>query len=84
MTLPYSQFIWDKISPLWYLQFPWRFLEFAALFSALLAGSLNKNAGNFVGSPSNFYKCEIFCSSKIITGSYRSNTIIRLSGEMGG
>ncbi len=42
MTLPYSQFIWDKISPLWYLQFPWRFLEFAALFSALLAGSLNK------------------------------------------
>lgn len=42
MTLPYSQFIWDIISPLWYLQFPWRFLEFAALFSALLAGSLNK------------------------------------------
>ncbi len=40
MTLPYSQFIWDLIPPLWYLQFPWRFLEFAALFSALLAGSV--------------------------------------------
>ena len=42
MTLPYSQFIWDKIPQLWYLQFPWRFLEFAALFSALLVGNLNK------------------------------------------
>lgn len=39
MTLDYSRTIWDLFSPLWYLQFPWRFLEFAALFSALLAGS---------------------------------------------
>ncbi|MBI5465542.1 hypothetical protein HY946_02940, partial [Candidatus Gottesmanbacteria bacterium] len=34
----YSQFIWDRIKPLWYLQFPWRFLVFAALFSSLLSG----------------------------------------------
>ncbi|MDO8515444.1 MAG: hypothetical protein Q7S14_03010, partial [bacterium] len=40
MTTEYSSFIWDKIPQLWYLQFPWRFLEFAALFSSLLAGSL--------------------------------------------
>ena len=40
MTLPYSQFVWDRIPPLWYLQFPWRFLEFAALFTAVLAGLL--------------------------------------------
>lgn len=38
MTLPYSQFVWNIIPPLWYLQFPWRFLEFAVLFSAFLAG----------------------------------------------
>lgn len=38
MTLDYSQFFWDHLQPLWYLQFPWRFLEFAALFNALLAG----------------------------------------------
>ncbi|MDO8514867.1 MAG: hypothetical protein Q7S14_00030, partial [bacterium] len=40
MTTEYSSFIWDKIPQLWYLQFPWRFLEFAVLFSSLLAGSL--------------------------------------------
>lgn len=40
MTLPFSQFIWDKISLLWYLQFPWRFLEFVALFSSLIAGAI--------------------------------------------
>lgn len=39
MTTEYSTFIWDHIQPLWYLQFPWRFLEFAALFSSLLAGA---------------------------------------------
>jgi len=33
----HSQFIWDRIKPLWYLQFPWRFLIFTALFSSLLA-----------------------------------------------
>jgi len=38
MTTDYSIFIWDKISYLWYLQFPWRFLTFAAIFIALLGG----------------------------------------------
>lgn len=36
----YSQFIWDKLPPLWYVQFPWRFLVFTALFASLLAGGL--------------------------------------------
>ncbi len=39
MTTDYSRFLWDHLSLLWYLQFPWRFLEFAALFSSLLAGA---------------------------------------------
>ncbi len=39
MTVPLSKFIWDNISLLWYLQFPWRFLEFTALFSSFLAGA---------------------------------------------
>ncbi len=37
----HSKFIWDKIEFLWYIQFPWRFIIFATLFSSLLAGSLS-------------------------------------------
>jgi hypothetical protein len=40
MTSFHSQLIWDRLKPLWYLQFPWRFLIFAALFSSLLAGGM--------------------------------------------
>ncbi len=40
MTQPFSKFVWDKLPVLWYLQFPWRFLEFSALFSAILAGAM--------------------------------------------
>lgn len=40
MTTGYSKIIWDNILPLWYLQFPWRFLEFAAFFSSILAGAI--------------------------------------------
>lgn len=40
MTSFHSQFIWDRLKPLWYLQFPWRFLVFAAFFSSLLSGGL--------------------------------------------
>lgn len=39
MTTEYSRPIWDNIQSLWYLQFPWRFLEFATLFSSVLAGA---------------------------------------------
>lgn len=35
-----SQFIWDYLQPLWYLQFPWRFLLFSVFFSSILAGGL--------------------------------------------
>ncbi len=38
MTSFRSQLIWDRIQPLWYLQFPWRFLILAAFFSSLLVG----------------------------------------------
>jgi len=39
MTVSYSKFIWEIIKPLAYLQFPWRFLTFTALFSSILAGA---------------------------------------------
>lgn len=35
MTTDSSTFIWDKVSYLWYLQFPWRFFTFTALFISL-------------------------------------------------
>lgn len=38
MTTSYSSFIWDKVKYLWYLQFPWRFLTFAALFISITGG----------------------------------------------
>jgi hypothetical protein len=39
MTTNYSDAVWKIITPLQYLQFPWRFLTFTALFSSILAGS---------------------------------------------
>lgn len=38
MATMYSEFIWYLIKPLAYLQFPWRFLTFTALFSSIMAG----------------------------------------------
>ncbi len=38
MTTSYSKPIWDALQPLAYLQFPWRFLEFSAVFAAFLGG----------------------------------------------
>lgn len=38
MTTDYSKFIWDHLSPFWYIQFPWRFLLFVGVFSSALAG----------------------------------------------
>lgn len=38
MTTAYSSFIWDSVSFLWYLQFPWRFLTFAGIFIGAVAG----------------------------------------------
>lgn len=40
MTTSYSSFLWDLIKPIGYLQFPWRFLAFTALFSSILAAAL--------------------------------------------
>lgn len=38
MATNLSSFIWDTIAYLWYLQFPWRFLTFSAIFIALVGG----------------------------------------------
>ncbi len=35
MTTSYSSIIWDNLKYLWYLQFPWRFLTFAAFFISI-------------------------------------------------
>ncbi len=39
MTTFYSKIIWEALQPLAYLQFPWRFLTFTALFGSILAGA---------------------------------------------
>ncbi len=39
MTTAFASPFWDIVQPLWYLQFPWRFLEFTTLFSSLLAAA---------------------------------------------
>ncbi len=38
LTTQYSAFIWNAIVPLAYLQFPWRFLIIAAVFSSFIGG----------------------------------------------
>lgn len=38
MTTGYSSFIWDRVSYLWYLQFPWRFLTFSGVFISICGG----------------------------------------------
>ncbi len=38
MTLPASRWLWERLPLIRFVQFPWRFLGFAALFLALLAG----------------------------------------------
>lgn len=38
MTIRYSSFIWDRVQYLWYLQFPWRFLTFTAIFISIVGG----------------------------------------------
>lgn len=54
MTTEYSLPIWSSISYLSYLQFPWRFLTFAAIFISLIGGyfvffleKLEKNIGRY-------------------------------------
>ena len=37
MTVVWSKPVWDAVSFLWYLQFPWRFLTFATLFVCVFA-----------------------------------------------
>ncbi len=37
MMTEYSSFIWNGISFLWYIQFPWRFLTFVNLFIAIIS-----------------------------------------------
>lgn len=38
LTLSYSKFLWDIAKPFWYIQFPWRYLLFVAVFASFLGG----------------------------------------------
>lgn len=40
LMVKYSEFIWKLIPPLWYVQFPWRFLLFTSFAVAFLSGSV--------------------------------------------
>lgn len=42
MTLTISRPVWEILTPLWYLQFPWRFLGLVSFLAALIIGSLSK------------------------------------------
>ncbi len=52
MATFYSEWIWNLITPFSYLQFPWRFLLFTAVFSSFLGGFfiyfIEKNFGKLV------------------------------------
>jgi len=37
LTLEVSRFFWNNVKPLWYLQFPWRFLTFIGFFISVIA-----------------------------------------------
>ena len=54
MTSFHSQWIWDKVQFLSYLQFPWRFLLFTAVLSSFLGGFfiyfIEKNFGKLVAA----------------------------------
>ena len=54
MTSFHSQWIWDKVQFLSYLQFPWRFLLFTAVLSSFLGGFfiyfIEKNFGKLVAT----------------------------------
>ncbi len=38
--IKYSKPLWDALTPLWYVQFPWRFLLIASFVTAFLSGSI--------------------------------------------
>lgn len=40
LMVKFSKPIWDTISALWYIQFPWRFLLIASFITAILSGSV--------------------------------------------
>jgi len=39
MMIPLSNQLWNNISFLWYLQFPWRFMTFAGIFLSIIAAA---------------------------------------------
>lgn len=40
LMIKYSKPVWDAIPPLWYVQFPWRFLLFTSFFSSFLSAGV--------------------------------------------
>lgn len=68
LTIKHSRFIWDVLPPLWYIQFPWRFLIFASFASSFLVGS----AMFFVkGKKLRYLIAAIIIGSTILTSVYR-------------
>ena len=57
MTTSYSKIVWETIHPLSYIQFPWRYLLFVAVFSSFIGGAFtylvqrffNKKVGLHIG-----------------------------------
>ena len=40
LMIKYAKPLWDVLTPLWYIQFPWRFLLIASFATAFLSGSV--------------------------------------------
>jgi uncharacterized membrane protein len=75
MSVTYSQFIWDKVKYLWYLQFPWRFLTFAGIFISLIAAAGIYYLGKII-TPGNKLKKVVF---NLIIISLLTVTVIKYS-----
>ena len=48
MIHPKSQFLWDHVSVLSYVQFPWRFLSLVILFFATVSGALGMLSNKYI------------------------------------
>lgn len=38
LTLPFSEIIWEAISPMEFIQYPWRYITFISFFTSFIAG----------------------------------------------
>lgn len=71
MSSFHSQFIWDLLKPLWYLQFPWRFLILAVFFSSLIAGGVVDYLGQLLKKRYLYWSMLVVILSLVILNNYR-------------